>query len=45
MRTALFDLGDLAVVFTFALVFLEDDEASDAEKERADSCADADNRG
>jgi len=41
----LFDLGDLAIVFSFALVYLVDDEASSAEEERAYTCADADDRG
>jgi hypothetical protein len=32
MRKALFDLGDLAVVFSFTLVYLEDNEANGAEE-------------
>jgi hypothetical protein len=41
----LFDLSNFAVVFAFALVYLEDDEASGAKKERANACADSDDGG
>lgn len=44
VRKALFNLSDLAVVFSFALVYLEDNEAGGAEKESANSRADADDR-
>ena len=45
MRKTSFDLSDLAVVFTFALVYLEDNKAGGAEEKRANRCADADDRG